>query len=350
MHVRNLHHLAIYAALQEANSYSGADLRFCNPFEMVKDRYADACLILSEPEPGESRDGAFPDSDLTVHVKNALNAQTDLYVNFGQFVRNNRSSFSTRHQKILRDFHCLYAVYSNLNRGDGEPAEYALRSFLERFCLSKPESKLSQLTRGKKQPTRELMILCWMYAYCFAFVQYTSVTSKTMDSITELLENVEPGWAEKIQAHGLIREFTPGYVEFDTLNFLRVFLNESGGGTVERRFHGSNLVEFLNRILGRRYEWGSLNGSRKFDQYLVALNGLTIDGYACGESGFRITGITYQGRCLDGMDLPVPSNVPYPLYAITELLRRAQAHPPKTRAGEEDTPWFPLGCRLYDFS
>ena len=357
LHVKNIHHLAIYVTLSEAQTVEMNNEY--HSFQSVRELYDCARELLNyerEPmlcEPSEDERQAFS-TDSTWVLRKFLMKNKNLHRdNFLSFVANHAEIFNMRHRRLLWEHKKLVDLFAVLydNQTDFHPeavleekrwgiseSQYCLYMFVCRFCKTFKHKDWNrqlygEVKSGLSHPTREIMLLMWMYAYCFLFhpnvVTHHKLNKKVSFSRIDGKENAQYPFRD--------------FVKKEELSVLAYLASEHGplsgfsdGDVVVREFSGDELIAFLNEKL-RDYAWGAdaLSEKRKFDAYILRLKGLRIrfdDDFAhVKEIRFQKTNILFdKERFVD--------NVPIPLVIITELFDRI-----KNESGD-----YPLECNLYE--
>lgn len=336
LHVRNIHHLAIYATLSKYENDPDYGCENPNPFQSVRDCYESARNILNEANTkGELKVFA---NDKTVWIrKHLMQSKRRLSVdNFDKIIKKYRDSFTMLHKQLLEDHRLLASIFAvdflfdtsiYTRVRSGEESEYSLYGFIYQFCRpfsrsNKFQAELfSPVKNRDKQPTREIMILLWVYALCFASVSHVQINDSSKNRIGRYL-------AEHGVSDTKINECYMESMEGDTgyFNISRCIFDK----TPPSKLNGNNLYEFLNQKLMIDYEWAPLNPNRPFDYYIsTILKGLKADD---SSSNGKIT--------FDGVEIAYTSisseSIPPLLYVICEILKEIKKY--------EN---YPLDCRLY---
>ncbi len=344
LHVKNIHHLSIaYVLLIQESKTAAADF---NPFSEVRRLYFKALEILGSSDGTAEESFCYADQE-TRMIRRILLQQKGLASrNFEVLIAQNRAELHTRHSRILSDFHRLSAVFIHIfdsSQPDGFdfPEEaYSFHRFVERLCKEKLSRKkfreqlTSMIDLNGKHPTRNVLILLWLYTYCCSFLPGIFISETTYRRITKQLKKTDTQWAEAAKAF---------YQDemFDVYGFL----TNQPGRSIPQVFRGSEFVTFINEKLLLQYGWGALNDKLPFDHYIYALKDLTIwmtlDGLCSGAA--------YDGRRLHGIAKDV-DNVPFPLAAVTQIydclaqlhIQKAAQYPYKKLSP------CPLKCDLYE--
>lgn len=352
LHVKNIHHLAIcYVLLAAENQQIEAAY---NPFAEVKDLYMKAIRILAK-ETEQTAEGYRFGNLETLMIRDDLFLKKTLRLqNFEQLVEQNKDALNMRHSCILADFHKLIAVFlyvfdapaSEVNDlSPDEPSEYdySFYTFVEKFCkegLSRKkyrEQVTGMVDRNEKHPTRNILILLWLYAYCFSsFVCFPGIYMEKIafNRIQKQLRKWDPEWAKLAKKH-----YRSGY--FD----IYAFLMGSDKSTAPQDFRGADVIAAINDKLLNRYGWGMLNSRLPFDYYILKLEKLVV----CTDDSDRNIQAEYDGKRFEIPDKKL-DNVPAPLIAITRLFAQLKAENAKENRYSEhtDPPRCPLKCSLYE--
>ena len=343
LHVKNIHHLSIaYVLLTAEKKAVAADY---DPFAEVRRLYFRALELLAEDEPAEVEGYSYADLE-TRMIRDMLLLRKGLASqNFEALVTRNRAALNMRHSAILADFHKLSAVFIHLFDSSADCFEtdeqfYSFYCFVEQFCragLSRKkfrEELTSKIDRLQKHPTRNTLILLWLYTYCFAFVPGIIIDKTTFRRIKKQLAKTNKAWATEVEQY---------YADdlFDVYGFL---LN-SPGRSVERTFRGSDIRAFIDEKLVLRYGWGPLNDRLPFDHYIHQLDKLSLqidyDGTCCYAD--------FRGIPLTGLPKPV-DNVPFPLATLFRIFEElAIIHIKKAdKRKNSKLSAQPLKCSLYE--
>lgn len=354
LHVKNLHHLAIFAVLSSANGKRAPDS--FNPFEKVKALYFRGCDILRGIDVPQADSYHF-DSRQTWQIRKSLFQEGVLTEeSFGSIVAINGAEINARHSLILSDFHKLAAVFTHIfdtvqplqEIGREDEAYYSLYAFVSRYCnvnLCRKkfrEQMTNMIDRHEKHPTRNILILLWLYAFCFSFIQAVSVEPKVFKRIINQLNKYNRAWADEANEY---------YDSQKALFNINGFLNEGKAREASRDFIGMDFIADINEKLSTRYGWGQLNGKLPFDYSILNLKTLKISPDPSDDSSQRRV-ISYDGRKL-ATHYTCAANVPHPLAVITELLDQqkevAAAQPlwPGEKKKKKGS-LCPLKCSLYE--
>jgi hypothetical protein len=351
LHVRNIHHLAIYSVLLSTeNQIPAPDF---NPFARVRELYSSGCALLDTPGTAVEVGFRYADQQTrairdALFVKKALESQ-----NFEALVSMNQNELTMRHSLILEDFHKLSGVFLNIyDCAEADPAfpsdpryenHYSFYAFVERYCKENlkrrkfREQLTSMIDNNGKHPTRNVLILLWLYAYCFSFTPGVFLEKTVFTKIEKQIRKNHPALAAQAKhyyQHNI----------FDVYGFII--------GSRQRElpevFDGADFIADINEKLLLRYGWGQLNAKLPFDYYILKLKDLEIRMDPFREAG-RCEGIFYgSAKLADKYDWP--DNVPCPLAVITDLLSQLKtvlANLPY-RSFREEAGDCPLKTALYE--
>ena len=178
LHSKNLHNLAVYSVLSTMDTLAG------NPLELIKDRYFKALTILEESS------GNVPVGSLAI-LTQLLTKEVESVQGFDEehyfsYIQKNAPYLNWRHSAILAEHSRLVKVFQYLydDRQKGADwseteANYSLFSFVNRFCKEIDHNHFGnrlikdiledgrKMDRENRHPTREILILLWLYEECF---------------------------------------------------------------------------------------------------------------------------------------------------------------------------------------
>ena len=345
LHVKNIHHLSIAYVLLMADSHA-TDTDF-NPFAEVKALYFKALKILDAPNTPAENSYSYANLE-TWMIRDMLLLQKGLAKqNFESLVAQNRAALNMRHSMILSDFHRLSAVFIHIFDSNADPESFAFSEeaysfyrFVVQFCkedLSRKkfrEHLTSMIDLKQKHPTRSVLILLWLYTYCFAFLPGIYIDENIHRRIIKQLKKVNTQWAEEANAYYR-----------DELFDVYGFITNQPERRIPQTFRGSDFFTFINEKLLLRYGWGPLNDKLPFDHYIHDLKYLTLQ---LDHSGYCI-GADYDNCHLIGLAKDV-DNVPFPLVAVTQIFESlTQLHIQKAAQYKyEKLSPCPLKCGLYE--
>lgn len=332
LHVKNVHHLAIAYVLLMAESKTPDD--DFNPFAEVEALYRKAHEILDGPIVPAQEGYRYADLETRIIREDLLLHGSLSSQNFEELVSRNRDDLNMRHSLILADFHKLSAVFIHTFDCVAAPdpdsdQAYSFYQFVSQFCQSsltrkKYREQLSA-TAGKQKkraceeethsiadvmhPTRNVLILLWLYAYCFSFQPDIYMEDKAVRGIIKHLSHTLPDCDKTVKAF-----YDKQTNTFDVYGFL----TGRAVRDVPQVFRGSDFITFINEKLLNRYGWGPLNEKIPFDGYILKLDPLTLR--PATDSVFHAQ---YHGQKLAPME--IVENVPFPLVGITRLFEHLQS-------------------------
>ncbi|MBR5312135.1 MAG: hypothetical protein IKU40_04555 [Clostridia bacterium] len=181
LHEKNLHNLAVYSVLSNIDTLGG------NPLELIRNRYFKAREILIEIC---GNDPIVMQTIETLLLAEELGARPDFteehYLNY---VRKNAVYLTRRHSALLKEHSRLVNVFQDLydirrkmplnTRWSETEGVYSLFSFVTLFCLNLQYNNFKDrlikeirkdgevMERANRHPTREIMILLWLYEEFF---------------------------------------------------------------------------------------------------------------------------------------------------------------------------------------
>ena len=327
LHVKNLHHLAIYyVLLQGEKSRNDPDF---NPFDRVRELYFRALDKMKAPAP-KTLDAYSYAEQLTRMIREALFISGRISrENFDNLVLLNKDALNKRHSLILQEFRRLTAVFFHVfddpqfsaedpAQDDASEAYYSFYGFVGRYCHAYLDRKhfrhwLKGLIDQKdKHPTRNMMILLWLYVHCFAYHPGIYVEPRTFDRIRQKLRETAPELADSMDA----------YYALDHLDIYGLIMG-APQRRVRRDFDGADLLAEINGRL-MAYGWGALNRRLPFDHYIMQLKDLMMYLEHDGEVS-RCLSIRYGDAPLTGIPTEM-DNVPCPLVAINWIMHHLKNH------------------------
>ena len=346
LHVRNIHHLAVYTVLTAAQKYGANVPESYNPFEEVKALYFNACDIIASGETMSADTFSFDDY-LTKQIREKLFLKNGLtHKNFDAIVRNNVPALNMRHSMILNDFHKLAAVYTTILEDYPEEAEmYSFYQFVNQFCISVSPKKFreymsSMIDNNQKHPTRQILILLWFYDYCFSFIDGIPLSDDTFEKIQKKLAVYNRSWADDAKAYynNLI---------FDAHGFINNVKKRYGSN----QFCGSDFLAVLNKKLMVRYGWGYLNKRLPFDHYYLSLSSMYImEDDRFGDSARLKISFPLQefaDTCEEELITPYPLRVAIHILGQLKDVIKEETRKLSEKKAKEISP-FPLDCRIYE--
>lgn len=393
LHVRNIHHLAIYTVLSDLNCSEDTTE---NPFDSIRNLYEQACQIAfaATNRPSGSEDDLLTDQQMILEQNSTRYIQGYLFgkhvltkENMLLFIARYANVFDRRHQRLLAEHRKCAALFSNLydtrKKGDwDEEPKYNLYHFLTELCLQPKERSegkkehnqdkskdkeeqnqdkkeqrkhyreylLDWIIKKNRHPTRESMIIFWIYAYSFYFMPEIAVPASfaELDPLKKYAEYVSSNEDYQLQ-YKPFRDYVDvigkGKTTVGRLYALR-YLSDStdkasplpesyGTERAAVNFYGAAMISFLNSKL-REYSWFQLDGKKVFDNVILHLQDLEIHL----NSVDSIDQVTYHGNRIVWSNRMNTDNVPIPLVLITEILLSLK---------KEMDGGFPLACSLYEY-
>ncbi len=338
LHAKNIHDLSIYAALSLLPyGVSNPDV---NPFYEVSQLYEEARAIVKDvrKDPNSERTAAaLP----TAFIRDSLMGDEVLTrERFIQFVTTNKDAFNMRHSILLQEYRKLSELFRYIydNRDfedtsdywDDSTKPYSWYAFMATFCVdySNPVKRFPEqfdyIDNDNKHPTRETMIVLWIYAYTFVFAHGVTISKKAFDQICKRLDE------RQIQAddnsHSWLADAQRCFYRYNGKYIFNVqkfiFQTAEDPKTI---FRGNDLIEWLNRKLCS-FDFGPLNANAKFDAVILQFSGLkiilneqqrdvdllqTANRFSYNSHEFPGNSINFKGE----------NNIPYPLVVIVRILR-----------------------------
>lgn len=353
LHVKNIHHLAIaYVLLM--NEKQAADDGF-DPFAEVRRLYFRALELLEEADIPETEAYSFDDLETRILRSRLLQDKGLASLNFETLIAHNRRALNMRHSLILSDFHRLSAVFIHIFDSSADPEAfeyseeaYSFYRFVQSFCkedLSRKkfrEQLTSMIDLKQKHPTRNVLILLWLYTYCFAFLPGINIDKTAFRRITRQLKKTNPDWEKEAKL----------YYQDDLFDVYG-FLTKQPDRSVPQTFRGADFFAFINEKLLLRYGWGPLNEKLPFDRYIHSLQGLTIriDYTGFQQASFETLNAMGEAESFRVVELAADvDNVPVPLTSITRIFEElAVLHAEKAaRSKYVKLSPCPLKCGLYE--
>lgn len=359
LHVRHIHDMAIFVVLQDAaQNWTSEERRERNPFQEVWDVYESARLLLiraqtTEPhDPSEDERIAFQ-SDSTRAVEKYILKQKLSRENLLAYVSCHAEFYNLRHRRLLEEHRRLVDLFSELymRRGDALPeSQYSLYQFLSAFCKDFERKRFNDqiyvhVAKNQRHPTRELMIVLWIYAYSFLF--YPKVSAFRDFSKVIPFKAISKALEEPLE-YPFANYFDKHYDKLRVLEYLSDTSNRASslcgfydGSTVRGEFKGNELVTFINEKL-KDYSWRQLDRKNSFDRIVQCLSPLQItmdDG--------DIERASYGRENIDDAERMNVDNVPTPLVVISKLLQCIKDVENKGVKNTERQK-LPLSCDLYE--
>ncbi len=352
LHIRNIHHMAIYTVLSSAQSMTAAEIESFNPFADIEKLYSKARDILNDvsaDDAGSKKDYVIAGTK-TNWIRDYLISSRLSINNMTQYISANKSMFTMRHSLILKDcwkyarlYTHIYYEYGHRNPdgsdwSNGEE-KYSLYEFMTKYCLSEsfPTPKrfndilFREIERNQKHPSREFMIIIWLYNYCFASMSSLEISQYTVDKLCESYQaEIDDGVVR--DSAGELAKVKANYSngEFSISKF--IFCN-----TASQPFHGAAVVASIQNKLNE-YGLGPLNKNRVFDNYILSLESLEIR-----YDNNRQKNVVFWNRNRIS-EVASIHNVPDALVVITALFDEIQE-----AKQTQGLPYYhPLACRIYE--
>lgn len=356
LHVRHIHDMAIYVVLQDAaQNWTMEERRTRSPFQEVWEVYEAARLLLIRAQTAEPRtlsrdEQAAFESNSTRVVQRYILGQKLSRESLLAYVGSHSEFYNLRYRRLLAEHKRLADLFSKLyiHGGNWEDSEkqYSLYELLSSNCRRFPMKDFNrriygEIVKNQKHPKRELMVLLWMYAYCFLFCPEVS-TPCDFSRITPFT---------KIKRElGLPLEYP--FAEYFDKKFhcLRVleYLSDRGdrasplngfydGLTLRSTFSGSELIAFINKKLSD-YTWHRLDGRNAFDCNILNLSPLEL---TLNHDG-NIQSASYRGEPIDNAEERNVDNVPVPLVMIFSLFQAI-----KGVLSDQNNIRMPLPCNHF---
>lgn len=366
LHVRNIHHLAIYAVLDDLNG--SGDINE-NPFDSIRSLYEQACQIIfaSSSRPGSGAGNPLTGQQMVLEQNSTRYMQGYLFgehvlsrKNMLLFITRYGEFFDRRHHRLLAEHRKCAVLFFKLydtsgNDEWGEEPTYNLYKFLSELCLNLKRKRyreylLDWIIKENRHPTRESMIVLWMYAYCFYFMPEIAVPASfsELDPLKDYGEYVSNNEDYRLQTkpfQDYVDFIGKGKAATGRLHILRYLADRTdkasplpegyGLECAALDFYGTEMIVFINSKL-REYAWSQLDGKRAFDNVILHLQDLEIHL----KSTDFVDQAAYRGEYITWRNQMNIANVPIPLVLITEILRSL-----KKEMGNKE----PLGCGLYEY-
>ncbi len=321
LHVRNIHHLAIYTVLSDSQKTKKTLPIDYNPFKEVKELYDKANQILSL-SPEDSPDAYTYDNKETKEIREWIFVNRGLSKeNFIRIVQQNKTALNMRHSLIMDDFHKLSSVYSSiLTDPEMDSFNYSFYQFVNRFCNGVSQKKFKEYMHSTidkdtemqiKHPTRQILILLCLYDFCFSFTKGVEMDPAEFEKMQDLLSKYHPEWARDAKS------YYSGEI-FDACGFINGWRDRE----IRLMFDGSEFVSWINNKLYERYGWGTLNPGLPFDHYILQLHKLCIS-YSRGYE-FKNCGKIFWDSELLAKNYAGVENVPRSLVVISDIMAEVE--------------------------
>lgn len=402
LHVRNIHDMAIYVVLRDATKvWTSEERRELNPFrevrvvyeaarmqliqtqsveprepseeegdecsQEVKDIYKDARKLLNRTRVAESRELSKEEQDAflsnsTRIVQQYIHSQNLARENLLPYVGSHTEFYNLRHRRLLAEHKKLVSLFSELYmRGDweGDEPKYSLYEFITAYCKEFERKRFHHHIYGeivredKRHPTRELMIVLWIYAYSFLFCPKVVVPCDfgKIAPFKEIDRNlgIQPEYP-------FVDFYDKNLNQLNVLKYLSDAMYDGREGTnslgrnydgwgAEATFSGKELVAFINGRL-QSYSWRSLDGKNAFDRTVLSLSPLQAtvsrDNTSC-----KIQDAFYGGEQIDDAKDMSVGDVPGSLVMIFKFLQEMKAIGNQFTTDLNDVR-MPLPCSMYE--
>lgn len=314
LHVKNIHHLAIYAVLRE-NRRSDHKNYLC--FALLRQMFEDAGRLVSDGQDVESVEAdeanAFRDNDTNM-IRSHLFGQDRLNAdNYLAYISKHRDVFNYLHSAIRKEYFRLIDVFQTLYDADGKlqcwdggEGDYSLFQFLRMFCGDYDRKHFNENLRtiieeNGRHPTRGIMIVLWLYEYCFLEAEPVYITEAYQKSIEQ----------EKVSI----------CVDGDTLDVGRYLTNAEH----ETRDHWdfSDLKAHINEKL-QDFGWQPLSQNSVFDSVIHILSRFAAETVNDHINLFYTGPETKVESDVKAGLRDVVVNVPAPLSAVFDILSKMQ--------------------------
>lgn len=355
LHVRNIHHLAIYVTLSQLSLKPKTEALQTNPFKQVRLHYEIARAILNEQDPmgvieqfeaktehwkdlfGRKAMELVFEEDQTRWIREKHFGKDKQYKelsseNFVGLIEQNNASFTMRHKTILDDHHKFASLFRYLfdkttqsEEETDDESNFSFYSFTNSFCCKHTQKKFrekifDQVDKYGKHPTRELMVCYWLYALCLAYIDGVYLEDYAYRGIIKKLSLFDKSWTENIKQH----------YRYNYLNAIGFVRGEST--KKETYFKGEDVVDFIREKLCNHYKWGTLDSRNEFDYYIEQLSNLEFEIEYTGQPiNMKFNGLPVQ------FSKPIPDNVPCTLVVVFELFKQLKTF-------DE----YPLKCNIYE--
>ena len=181
LHVKNIHHLAIYATLAVCTDEMRKNPNY-NPFADVRSLYESAFGIInaesteSAPETSDEHErNAFADGRTTL-IKNYLVGRLTPETMLG-YVSRHKEIYTFRHSKLVREHgELMERLAPDRDAQTGSADEkYTLKSFIMNYCKNVTDKRYNEgmssfihspNRKNVLHPTREIMIVLWLFDFC----------------------------------------------------------------------------------------------------------------------------------------------------------------------------------------
>lgn len=289
LHEKNLHDLAVYSVLSGIDPLSG------NPLELIRNRYFKAREILKNN---------YGDSTIvmqtieTAQLTEELASRTDFTEeHYLTYVRKNAVYLTRRHSALLKEHSRLVNIFQDLydirrkmpqnTRWSDAEGTHSLFSFVTRFCLNLQYNNFKDrlikeirkdgevMERANRHPTREIMILLWLYEEFFRNSPPIACPPKYASAFPKKYHTESSPDKTKLDIHRLLFGTAP------SRGSKKIRYNRNPY-TANVHFDGPEAHRLINEKL-KNYGYNPLTLNCKFDLLLMKFFSLKI--YQFWDSG-----------------------------------------------------------------
>lgn len=312
LHVKNIHHLAIYAVLRENRGINHNAVRnhFC--FAQLREMFEDAGKLVSECQTIESVEAdeeiAFQSNDTNMIRKHLFEQDRLDTGNYLAYISKHKDVFNYLHSAIRAEylrlidvFQTLYDTNGKLMCWDGSEGNYSLFQFLCNYCGDYDRKHFNEnlrtiIEKKGRHPTREIMILLWLYEYCFLEAEPVYITEEYRKTIKQRSVSI--------------------CVDYDTLDVGRYLTGEEPEACTHWDF--SDLKTHINAKL-QDFGWQPLSQNSVFDSVILILSRFAVDTVKNHIDLYYTDARTHVESAVEDK-LHVVANVPAPLSAVFAIL------------------------------
>ena len=284
LHSKNLHDLAVYSVLSTTENCE-ADI---NPLSLVKERYLKALDLLRGSSGMPTPHKTISTSLLTGEIEKDKIFDEE---HFLSYVKKNAAYLNWRHSAILKEHSRLVKVFQYLydkqQKGadwSKEEARYSLFSFINSFCkkidhrhfaerlIKDVQNDGKDYNRANRHPTREIMIIPWLYEEFFRGNPAIICPKSYERAISNFCYKTFDEYGE-VKIKFDIQKYLFGDMTASIKSTVKI-----GGNTysADPYFNGSNVKEMINSKLSR-YGYSILSTqSSYFDRIIIKLLSLKI--------------------------------------------------------------------------
>lgn len=298
LHVRNLHHLAIYAVLSAYNDEnSEKEFLDTDPFDTLRDWYFAAVDIVKDSSAYAAKDERKSSLTTTNFIKKRDGFGIVDKETLKAFVKTYKQEFHMRHSKLLAEHLKLATtlgwIYDSYPKGyywQTDEDALVLRDLVNTYCLGRgaaPENankhykdrlvqKIHTSTpQNNFHPTREAMIFLWLFAACYLNSNEITFPKKYTDYICQTPYNAQKyiEAISKTEAPTAINGTKYEGCKFNLGDYLKG--NDSTSDFSEKdinintnHFSGEGIKSYINDKLGK-YGWSPLSNKSSFDRIIM---------------------------------------------------------------------------------